>query len=108
MSVMVVKSNKRDLSDTNGTYAKVLIEKRSEINEAYSMPGATTETFKAAIIDLIHEASDTDAKRNFIVMLNKQRSKDKILEFVYAAIMRGCGLGANVNDNFNTTKRSRV
>jgi hypothetical protein len=85
---------KKDLSKVEGSYTKCISD---NINLIYDL-GVDTKvdlvTFVNKIIDIIKDAKDTDAKRNFLVKLKMQRSKMHALEFVNNAYLRGCGLEA--------------
>ena len=97
-----MKNNKpRDLSQTNGTYTKLLNENIQTIYDNYNNRSISVEQFKQNVIKIIESAHDTPAKRNFLSSLDKQKTKNNILFFVSNSWLRGCGLSSNINDKFN-------
>ena len=97
-----MKNNKpRDLSQTNGTYTKLLNENIQTIYNDYNNISISVEQFKQKVIKIIESAHDTPAKRNFLLSLNKQKTKNNVLFFVSNSWLRGCGLSSNINDKFN-------
>ena len=97
-----MKNNKpRDLSHTNGTYTKLLNENIQTIYDNYNNRSISVEQFKQKVIKIIESAHDTPAKRNFLLSLDKQKTKNNVLFFVSNSWLRGCGLSSNPNDKFN-------
>ena len=105
-----MKNNKpRDLSQTNGTYTKLLNENIQTIYDNYNNRSISVEQFKQKVIKIIESAHDTPAKivssnksnTNFLLSLNKQKTKNNVLFFVSNSWLRGCGLSSNINDKFN-------
>ena len=97
-----MKNNKpRDLSHTNGTYTKLLNENIQTIYDNYNNRSISVEQFKQNVIKIIESAHDTPAKRNFLLSLDNQKTKNNVLFFVSNSWLRGCGLSSNINDKFN-------
>ena len=97
-----MKNNKpRDLSQTTGTYTKLLNENIQTIYDDYNNRTVSVEQLKQKVVKIIESAYDTPAKRNFLLSLNKQKTKDNVVFFVSNSWLRGCGLSSNVNDKFN-------
>ena len=97
-----MKNNKpRDLSHTTGTYTKLLNENIQTFYDDYNNRSVSVEQLKQKVIKIIESANDTPAKRNFLLSLSKQKTKDNVLFFVSNSWLRGCGLSSNINDKFN-------
>lgn len=88
-----------DISNIKGTYSKVLSDNMDQINTVYVESNLVG--FKNFITELVSSNSnDTAARKNFLATVSQQRSKDRLLEFVYNSCLRGMGLGTNLNDQF--------
>lgn len=96
-----MNANVKDLSNTKGTYTKCLDTRMQDIYAEYGKATCTAESLKLFVKGVVKPAFDTEAKRNFLLQLDRQKSKDGIVMFVSNALMRGSGLGANINDKFN-------
>lgn len=88
----------KDLSNTKGTYTKVINDNIQEVYSNYSTMNFTD--FKNYIVKLVSKANDTGARRNFLFEIDRQRDKDNLLQLVNNAWLRGQGLGTNINDKF--------
>ena len=85
---------KKDLSNKDGSYAKCLNDNIFIINEMGVDAKIDLNNYINKIIEIIKPAHDTNAKRNFIVNLQRQRSKINAMMYVNNAWLKGSGLEA--------------
>ena len=84
---------KHDLSNVEGSYTKPLQENITLINDLGTDVTIDLKTYVNKIIEIISSAKDTPAKRNFIMNLQKKRSKVDVMMYTNNAWLNGCGLG---------------
>ena len=85
---------KKDLSEVKGSYTKCLNDNIFIINELGSDVRVDLPTYINKIIEIVKPANETNAKRNFIFTLQKQRSKLNAMMYVNNAWLKGSGLEA--------------
>ena len=83
---------KKDLSNQKGSYTKSLNDNMNLLNDLGSNASIDLKTYVARVLAIIAPAHDTNAKRNFIMILQKQRTKTDAMIYVMNAYMRGCGM----------------
>ena len=83
---------KKDLSNTKGSYAKCLNDNILLIHDLGSDVRVDLPTYIKKIIEIVKPAHDTNAKRNFILTLQRQRSKVNAMMYVDNAWLKGSGL----------------
>ena len=93
-------SKPQNLSHIQGTYTHELEQKIQFIYASYENKTVGLNAFKAIIRDAIKDAADTEAKRNFLINLERQRSKEAALTYVVNAYMRGSAMGVDIYDKF--------
>ena len=91
---------KTNLNEQKGSYAYELTQNKLKVDALYANPAINANSFKTNIIELVKAAHDTPAKRNFLMVLMKQRTKDDILQYLYNVILRADHLSANINDKW--------
>jgi len=89
-----------DLSHIQGTYTRELEQKIQFIYLSYENATVGVNAFKAIVRDAIKDAADTEAKRNFLINLERQKTKDAVLTYVVNAYMRGSAMGVSIYDKF--------
>ncbi len=88
-----------NLNEKEGTIDYVLSKYNSEIEKAYYDKSVNSEKLKGYIRDLIMSMDDRtyDKKpagvKKFLMNLNKQRTKDQIITYVWNAKLSGGNLG---------------
>lgn len=88
----------KDLSHIDGTYTKVLNDNIQTIYSNYAT--MSFYDFKNYIIELVKQANDTNARRNFLFNIERKRNKTELMFYVNDAFMRGQGLGVDIYDKF--------
>ena len=83
---------KKDLSQIDGSYTKSLSDNMCLINDLGTDVRVDLNSYINRIIEIIKPAKDTAAKRNFVLNLQKQRSKIGAMMLVSNAFLRGSGL----------------
>ena len=83
---------KMDLTDDKNSYVYYLNKKIQDIYLMYESRSVSTDQYKEYIRRTIADAKDTDAKRNFLLTLAKQRTKLDVLMYANNALLRGQGL----------------
>ncbi len=83
---------KKDLSNKQGSYTKALGDNMLLINDLGNDIRIDLPTYIKKIVDIVKDANDTNAKRNFVLTLTKQRSKLNAMSYVMNAYLKGCGM----------------
>ena len=87
---------KKDISKQDGTYTNCIRANMKELNRITEDRTIDRDTYIQLVLDMIKDAHDTPAKRNFIDNLQKRNTKTEAMRYVYNAFMAGCGLGVNI------------
>lgn len=85
---------KKDLSSQKGSYTKSLNDNMCLINDLGTDVSVDLRTYVNRIIEIIKPAHDTEAKRKFVMTLQRQRNKTDAMMYVMNAYLRGCGMEA--------------
>lgn len=91
---------RKSLETTAGSYTKELSEHMREINDAYADPSVSADAMRGKVLEVVSAARDTPARKSFVATLQRQKSKDAIVAYVYNATLRGCRMGADISDGF--------
>ena len=84
----------KNLSNVKGTYAKVISDHLSEINNICTIDRKPVNEAKNYIKDLvIKESKVTNAQQNFLAQLEKQRTLDSICILCYNVMLKADNLG---------------
>lgn len=84
---------KKDLTQVDGTYSKLITDNIQAIYDAYNTKNAND--FKAFVLAIIAPAKDTEAKRTFVLNMTRKYNKTDMLFYVNDAQLCGSGLGVN-------------
>ena len=82
------KDEPRDLTKVKGTYAKLLQDHIQEIYTAFGDSKVDVNGLKELIKKIIAPAHETDAKKGFILKVDRQRDKQALVELCTNAILR--------------------
>lgn len=93
-----------NLNEVNGTYSNLIFKNKDKIFSMYGDKSVDVNKFRNEILTITESAGDTKAKRNFIFILNKQRSKDQIVTYIGNIIMRADHLSSNVDDKWSNER----
>jgi len=85
---------KKDLTTKANSYAYYLNQKIQDIYSMFENSSVSVDQYKEFIRRVIADAKDTDAKRNFLLTLQRQRTKTDVLTYANNALMKGQGLEA--------------
>lgn len=88
----IIKENK-DLTQTKNTYANCIALHLEEINRLAEDEEVWLDDMKDKILEFIEPATDTPAKRRFIIDVNNCKYKIQLTELVYNSYLKGAGLG---------------
>jgi len=84
---------KRDLSKVDGTYTKLLTDNYVLITDLGNDVRIDLPNYIKRISSIVEPATDTPAKRNFLMKLHQKRSKFEAMLYVSNAWLNGSGLG---------------
>lgn len=80
-----------DLTKVKNTYAKALVDNKELIEKNYNVMSVVD--YKNYITNLVKDNSnDTNAQRNFLLNVSKQRTKDGLLSLCWNAILKADNL----------------
>jgi len=83
---------KKDLSNAEGSYTKCIGDNYELITNLGNDARIGVNEYINRIKEIIKDAHDTPAKRNFLLSLNSQTNKYKAMTLVSNAYLRGIGL----------------
>lgn len=87
---------RKDISNIKTTYTHHLTQNQEKLNEISEDFNVNCESFKSQVIEMIKDANDTNAKRNFIATLQSKKYKNDAVLYVYNAMLCGSGCGVNI------------
>jgi hypothetical protein len=87
------------LTTKKSSYVHSLTEKNSEIENSYYDRTVSTLQFKEVVRNIVLETNNktesnkSESTKRFLLSLDRQKSKDGILQLVWNSRMKGDGLG---------------
>ena len=82
------KKEVTDLTKVKGAYAKELDKHIAEVNKAFEDSSCSVDCYKELVKKIIEPAFDTEAKKGFLLSLDKQKGKYGILKLCTDAVLK--------------------